>query len=76
MSLMVIVEGITKDNRNTWDRASAGLPPAPSGSTSKLDGLLSVRAPPSMTKHNLRGEDGWGIAFESVLAPNSVFMAL
>jgi hypothetical protein len=78
VSLMAIVEGVTKDNRNAWDRAGAGagLPPTPSGSTSKLDGLLSVRAPPSVTQHNLRGENGQGIAFESVLAPNSVFMAL
>jgi hypothetical protein len=73
LSLMAIVEGVTKDNRNAWDRAGAGLPPAPAGSTSKLDGLLSVRAPPPVTKYNLRGEGGQGIAFESVLAPGSVF---
>jgi hypothetical protein len=71
-SLMAIVEGVTKDNRNAWDRANAGLPPAPAGSASNLGGLLSVRAPPSVTKYNLRGEGGQGIAFESVLAPGSV----
>jgi hypothetical protein len=73
MSLMAIVEGVTKDNRNGWERANAGLPPAPAGGASNLDGLLSVRAPPSVTKYNLRGEGGQGIAFESVLAPGSVF---
>ena len=72
MSLMAIVEGVTKDNRNAWERASSGLPPAPAGSASKLDGLFSVRAPPPVTKYNLRGEGGQGIAFESVLAPGSV----
>jgi hypothetical protein len=72
-SLMAIVEGVTKDNRHAWDRADAGLPPAPAGSTSKLDGLMSVRAPPSVTKYNLRGEGGQGISFESVRAPGSVF---
>jgi hypothetical protein len=65
-SLIVIVEGITKDNRNAWDRADTGLPPAPAGSTSKLDGLMSVRVPPSVTKYNLCGEGGQGISFESV----------
>jgi hypothetical protein len=73
LSLMALVEGVTKDNRNAWERAGAGLPPAPAGSTGKPDGLLSVRAPPSVTKYNIRGEGGQGIAFESVLAPGSVF---
>ena len=73
LSLMAIVDGVTRDNRNAWERGSAGLPPAPAGGTS--GGLLSVRAPPSVTKYNLRGESGRGIAFESVLAPGSVLAA-
>lgn len=73
LSLMAIVEGVTRDNRNAWDRAGAGLPPEPAGGASKVGSLLSVRAPPSVAKYNLRGEGGHGIAFESVLAPGSVF---
>ena len=71
LSLMAIVEGVTRDNRTAWDRAGAGLPPDPAGG-SKVGGLLSVRAPPSVTKYNVRGEGGQGISFESVLAPGSV----
>jgi len=73
VSLMALVEGVTRSNRVAWDRANAGLPPEPAGSTNKGGGLLSVRAPPSVTKYNLRGEGGNGISFESVLAPPSVF---
>jgi hypothetical protein len=40
---MEIVEGIARDC-DRWERASAGLPPAPAGSTSKVSGLLSLRA--------------------------------
>lgn len=72
LSLMAIVEGVTKDNRDAWERGSAGLPPAPASSTNNVGGLLSVHAPPSVTKYNLHGEGGRGIAFESVLAPGSV----
>lgn len=72
LSLMAIVEGVTRDNRNAWDRAVAGLPPESAGGTSKVSGLLSVRAPPSVTKYNVHGEGGHGIAFESVYAPGSV----
>ena len=73
MSLMAIVENVTRDNRTAWDRANAGLPPESAGSSNAVGGLLSVRAPPSVTQYNLRGEGGSGIAFESVLAPSSVF---
>ena len=72
LSLMAIVEGVTRDNRNAWDRAVAGLPPESAGGTSKAGGLLSVRAPPSVTKYNVHGDGGHGIAFESVFAPGSV----
>ena len=72
MSLMALVEGVTRNNRAAWDRANAGLPPEPAGSANKGGGLLSVRAPPSVSQYNLRGEGGTGISFESVLAPPSV----
>ena len=74
LSLMAIVEGVTRDNRTAWDRAGAGLPSEAAGG-SKVASLLSVRAPPSVTKYNVRGEGGHGISFESVLAPGSVFAA-
>jgi hypothetical protein len=59
---MAIMEGVTRDNRDAWDCASAGLLPElePAGGTSKGGGLLSVGAPPSVTKYNLR-EGGHGI---------------
>ncbi|KAH9013234.1 hypothetical protein EDB85DRAFT_2158382 [Lactarius pseudohatsudake] len=61
-SLLAIVESVTRDNRAAWDRDGAG----------PVGGLVSARAPPSVSKYNLRGEGGHGIAFESVLAPGSV----
>ncbi|KAH9981679.1 hypothetical protein BJV74DRAFT_887410 [Russula compacta] len=75
MSLMAIVEGVTRNNRAAWDRANAGLPLESVGGTNPVGHLLSVRAPPSVTKYNIRGESGHGIAFESVLAPGSVLAA-
>jgi hypothetical protein len=70
MSLLAIVESVTQHNRAAWDRANSGLDL--SGGAGPVNGLVSVRAPPSVTKYNLRGEGGHGIAFESVLAPGSV----
>jgi hypothetical protein len=75
LSLMAIVEGVTRNNRNAWDRAAAGLPPESAGGAGKVGGLMSVRAPPSVTKYNVHGEGGHGIAFESVFAPGSVLSA-
>lgn len=75
MSLMAIVEGVTRNNRAAWDRANSGLPFDSAGGMNPVGGLLSVRAPPSVTKYNLHGESGHGIAFESVLAPGSVLAA-
>ncbi|KAI0300628.1 hypothetical protein B0F90DRAFT_393098 [Multifurca ochricompacta] len=73
MSLMAIVDGVTRDNRAGWERANAGLPPEFDSGTGTVSGLVSVRAPPPMSKYNLRGEGGQGIAYETVLAPGSVF---
>ena len=73
MSLLTIVESVTRDNRAAWDRATSGLPLDSSNGAGPVGGLVSVRAPPSVTKYNLRGEGGHGISFESVLAPGSVF---
>ncbi|KAI9511810.1 hypothetical protein F5148DRAFT_974552 [Russula earlei] len=72
MSLMALVEGVTRDNRAAWDRANAGLPSVSADGNTTVGGLLTVRAPPPITEYNLRGEGGRGIAFESVLAPGSV----
>ena len=71
-SLLAIVESVTRDNRAAWDRATSGLPGDSSNGAGPAGGLVSVRAPPSVTKYNLRGEGGHGISFESVLAPGSV----
>lgn len=73
MSLLAIVENVTQNNRTAWERANSGLPRESSDGAGPVGGLVSVRAPPSVTKYNLRGESGRGIAFESVLAPGSVF---
>ena len=75
MSLMAIVEGVTRQNRVAWDRANAGLPADSAIGTGTVNGLVSVRAPPPVTKYNVRGEGGRGIAFESVFAPGSVLAA-
>ena len=72
-SLLAIVESVTQNNRAAWDRATSGLPSEPGNGAGPVGGLVSVRAPPSVTKYNLRGESGHGISFESVLAPASVF---
>ncbi|KAI9439220.1 hypothetical protein H4582DRAFT_2142690 [Lactarius indigo] len=72
-SLLAIVESVTRDNRAAWDRANTGLPFDSRDGAGPIGGLVSVRAPPSVAKYNLRGEGGHGIAFESVLAPASVF---
>jgi hypothetical protein len=75
MSLLAIVEGVTRQNRAAWDRANAGLPTDSAVGTGTVGGLVSVRAPPPVTKYNVRGEGGRGIAFETVLAPGSVLAA-
>ena len=72
-SLLAIVESVTRDNRAAWDRANSGLPSESSDGVGSTGGLVSVRAPPSVTKYNVRGDGGQGISFESVLAPGSVF---
>ncbi|KAH9012773.1 hypothetical protein EDB85DRAFT_2036574 [Lactarius pseudohatsudake] len=69
---LAIVESVTRDNRAAWDRANSSLPLDGAG---PVGGLVSARAPPSVSKYNLRGEGGHGIAFESVLAPGSVLAA-
>ncbi|KAN0133497.1 hypothetical protein V8E53_008665 [Lactarius tabidus] len=74
-SLLAIVENVTRDNRAAWDRSTSGLPSDPGNGAGPVGGLVSVRAPPSVTKYNLRGEGGHGISFESVLAPGSVLAA-
>ncbi|KAI0044581.1 hypothetical protein FA95DRAFT_1562116 [Auriscalpium vulgare] len=66
MSLMAIVEGVSRDNRAGWDRASAGVGPL---TASGSGGLLSIRAPPSVDKYNLRGDGGKGLAYETVFMP-------
>jgi hypothetical protein len=71
MSLMAVVEGVTRQNRAAWDRANAGSPADLTIGTGTVGGLVGVRAPPSVTKYNVRGEGGRGIAFETVLAPGS-----
>ncbi|KAI0260343.1 hypothetical protein BC834DRAFT_1044639 [Gloeopeniophorella convolvens] len=72
MSLMAIVEGVARSNRTAWERVDAGVADGTGGAGS---GLVSVRAPPSVGRYNLRGAGGKGISFESVLAPPSVFAA-
>jgi hypothetical protein len=75
-SLLAIVESVTRDNRAAWDRANSGLPSETSdGVGGPVGGLVSVRAPPSVTKYNVRGDGGQGISFESVFAPGSVLAA-
>ncbi|KAH8985265.1 hypothetical protein EDB86DRAFT_2959934 [Lactarius hatsudake] len=72
-SLLAIVESLTRDNRAAWDRANSSL--SLDGAGHPVGGLVSARAPPSVSKYNLRGEGGHGIAFESVLVPSSVLAA-
>jgi hypothetical protein len=72
MSLMALVDGITRQNRAAWDRANAGLASGPAIGAGTVGGLVGVRAPPPLTKYNVRGEGGRGIAFETVLAPGNV----
>ncbi|THH12479.1 hypothetical protein EW146_g7660 [Bondarzewia mesenterica] len=65
-SLMSIVEGVTRENREGWaaaTTATAGVSGSDGG------GLISVKAPPPLKEYNLWGEGGKGISFESVVAP-------
>ncbi|KAI0248744.1 hypothetical protein BJV78DRAFT_1233081 [Lactifluus subvellereus] len=75
VSLMAIVEGVTRQNRAAWDHANAGLPAESAITTGTVSGLVSMRAPPPVTKYNIRGEGGRGIAFETVFTPGSVLVA-
>ncbi|KAH9057350.1 hypothetical protein EDB87DRAFT_1117253 [Lactarius vividus] len=74
-SLLAIVESVTRDNRAAWDRVNSDVPLDPRGGIGPVSGLVSARAPPSVSKYNLRGEGGHGIAFESVFVPSSVHAA-
>ncbi|KAI0248749.1 hypothetical protein BJV78DRAFT_1233118 [Lactifluus subvellereus] len=61
VSLMAIVEG--------------AYPAESAIATGTVSGLVSMRAPPPVTKYNIRGEGGRGIAFETVFTPGSVLAA-
>ena len=71
-SLMSIVEGVTRANRDGWaaHTREVDLSPASSpGASPGGGGLVGVKAPPPLKDYNLRGEGGKGLAFESVVAP-------